>query len=321
MLNGTPTFRSMDEVQQWALERTLCSDLTSAPRGMETRELLAASFTLSNPRRRCVTNPARRWSLPLAIGELCWHLAGSDDLSFIAHYAPRWSEFSDDNATIWGSCYGKRVFGRQEGRPSQWDMLIDLLRHDPMSRRAILNFQQEPSEALRPESKDTACATVLQFFVRGGAVHAVAYMRSNDVVWGLPYDVFLFTMLQEMLATTLGLGLGSYHHVAGSLHLYERHFDLAARVLAFDDPPPFEMPTMASVDNVVYFLGREASIRTGAPEGTTAMDRYWEDLLTVLRIHADASSRKADELRQQAEASPYAIPLRPLIDGIARKNP
>jgi thymidylate synthase len=186
-------FSSLDEVQQWVLEEILSGGQTVAPRGMETSELLGVSFSIRNPRRRCITNPARNWSLPLAIGELCWHLSGSDDLSFIAHYAPRWREFSEDGHRVMGSCYGKRIFGQSATGSSQWNQVIQLLRSDPMSRRAVLTFQALPASALIAESKDVSCATVMQFFIRDNALHAITYMRSNDVIFGLPYDIYCYS--------------------------------------------------------------------------------------------------------------------------------
>ena len=50
------------------------------------------------------------------------------------------------------------------------------------------------------------------------------YMRSNDLWMGFPYDVFQFTCLQTLLAMELDVELGTYTHVAGSLHLYERDY-------------------------------------------------------------------------------------------------
>ena len=43
----------------------------------------------------------------------------------------------------------------------------------------------------------------MQFFVRSGALHAITHMRSNDIILGSPYDIFFFTMLQEMMAVAL----------------------------------------------------------------------------------------------------------------------
>jgi thymidylate synthase len=48
-------------------------------------------------------------------------------------------------------------------------------------------------------------------------------MRSNDIWMGFPYDVFSFTAMQCLMAMELGLGIGTYTHIAGSLHLYERN--------------------------------------------------------------------------------------------------
>ena len=53
------------------------------------------------------------------------------------------------------------------------------------------------------------------------------YMRSNDLWMGFPNDVFQFTCMQIYLAMRLGLDLGTYTHIAGSLHLYERDFEKA----------------------------------------------------------------------------------------------
>jgi thymidylate synthase len=198
---------------------------------LASSEIIGPTFILRNPRRRYVTNPARRWSFPLAIGELCWHLSASDDLAFISRYAPRWREFSDDNSTIVGSCYGKRIFERKDGKLSQWEQLINLLTVDPQSRRAILLFRETGTESLQPEIRDVACATSFQCLIREGRLHTVVHMRSNDAILGLPYDVFLFIMLQEILSTTLCVELGYYYHTCGHLHLYDRNIALANRIM------------------------------------------------------------------------------------------
>ena len=52
-------------------------------------------------------------------------------------------------------------------------------------------------------------------------------MRSNDLWLGFPYDVFQFTCMQVLMSMELGIELGSYTHIAGSLHMYKRDFDKA----------------------------------------------------------------------------------------------
>ena len=45
-------------------------------------------------------------------------------------------------------------------------------------------------------------------------------MRSNDVWFGLPYDIVYFTFLQKYIAYRLGVRYGTYTHFVGSMHMY-----------------------------------------------------------------------------------------------------
>ena len=40
---------------------------------------------------------------------------------------------------------------------------------------------------------------------------------------GFPYDVFQFTCMQILMSMELEVEIGTYTHIAGSLHLYERN--------------------------------------------------------------------------------------------------
>ncbi|HWE07463.1 MAG TPA: thymidylate synthase [Rhizomicrobium sp.] len=282
---NTLRFTNLDEVLRWALQAAIDHGQASSPRGMPTRELLAHGFTLERPRQRRIMTPERRWSFPLALGEFCWHASGANDLSSIAYYAPRWREFSDDRQRIDGSCYGTRIFGAMDGGPSQWDRLLKLLIQDPASRRAVLDLQSF-GPALTNDARDVSCTLGIQFFARGQRLHAAVNMRSNDIIWGLPYDVFLFTMLQELLACTLQLDLGCYFHFVGSLHLYEHHIPLATRILSAPTPQECEMPRMEKPEQLSEFLQCESAIRTGEPYDMSVLCTYWRDLAEVLRAYA-----------------------------------
>jgi thymidylate synthase len=129
------------------------------------------------------------------------------------------------------------------------------------------------------------CAASLQFLVRSGKVHAILNMRSNDAIWGKPYDIFLFTMLQELLACELNLEMGTYTHSAASIHLYERHFDLANKIVRSDQFVRFEMPSMKAHHQLPHFLEMEASIRSKGLQNqfdSLCLDDYWRHLLMVL---------------------------------------
>lgn len=308
---------SMDEVQRWILEILLSRGTAVRPRGMKTLELTGVSFCLAHPRRRCITNRYRKWSLPLAIGEFCWHASGSNKLSGIEYYARHWREFTDDPCIIRGSCYGHRIFNRKPGGQSQWDRVVGILREDPDSRRAILSLYDQDI-GLDSAKKDVPCACTVQFMIRAGKIQTIVHMRSNDAVWGLPYDVFLFTMLQELLALRLGVDLGKYFHIVGSLHVYERHFALARRIIDSAPDSPFEMPMMTTPEQLGRFLDGEEALRLGNNPSavlTRELSDYWRNLLEVLEWLREAKLAGGYEtvINRIPGESPYADLLHALV--------
>lgn len=269
---------------QIALSRQLMESGVSAdPRGMRTLELLGLSFELANPRNRLTTLPSRKWSPALAIAELAWHVRGDEDVGPLAFYTPRWREFADENGIVRGSCYGARIFKASDGGSAQWVNVRRLLKADPSSRRAVLNFRV--NEDVSRESNDVSCTNTLQFILRDEKLHAFVSMRSNDAIWGVPYDLFLFTSFQELMALELGVEIGSYHHYAASMHVYERHFKVA-RSMA-DDVAANEggMPPMTSWESVRMIVEEEAHLRLqGRPSGAK-LDAYAARSLDLLENH------------------------------------
>jgi thymidylate synthase len=307
-INQISSFESLDEIQTWVLSSLLQDGSPVISRGMPTLELFPVSFTLTHPRRRCITNPERRWNLPLAIGEFCWHATGSNDLRFIEYYAPRWKEFTDGIEII-GSCYGHHIFSPKDGQPSQWERLVRLLRAERYSRRAVLQLF-EPDTGLDANTKDAPCTCSIQFLIRDDRLQAIVYMRSNDAIWGLPYDVFLFTMLQELLALELGTDLGSYFHLVGSLHLYKRHFELAERIVASKSSFPYGMPPMREHGQLTSFLALEQKIRVREQIDTEVgkLDPYWDHLLGVLKWYSLGKEGTTPSVQVPGE-SDYAVLL------------
>lgn len=214
----------------------------SSPRNMEINELLVQTFHLRNPRARLVTFPERKLNTGFAVGEFLWYWTGRDDLSMMLYYNKRMAGFSDDGKTL-NSAYGKRIFKYESNvqtmMMSQWLVCAETLLKDPDSRRAVININraEDQKQATLHESKDVPCTLSLQFFIRNKKLHLHVNMRSNDIMWGFCYDVFSFTLLQECMMLLLreegmkDLGLGSYYHTAGSLHLYEQHYQLAEDII------------------------------------------------------------------------------------------
>ena len=179
-------------------------------------EVLNAITIINDPTRNIIKDPVRNLSMRYGIGELLWYLSANNKLSQIQKYTEGWDRMTDDGETVnsnYGYCITKK-YGFD-----QLEFIINELKKNPNSRRAVIHIK-EPSD--KP-SNDVNCTVCLQFFIREGKLYMTTYMRSNDVWFGFPYDVFQFTCLQIYLSMVLEVELGTYTHIAGSLHLYERN--------------------------------------------------------------------------------------------------
>lgn len=270
---------SMEEVHRTLMGELLeRPDFRPSPRGSRVHELVASGFELTDPRNRLILHPARAANYGFAVGELCWYIRGDSDLETMAYYNKRMSQFSDDGKTI-NSAYGMRMFEPIHDYPggapphSQWGAVLKELKDDPDSRRAVIHINQPRDlfKATCPDgSKDVPCTMALQFMVRDRRLVLHVTMRSNDLVWGTPYDVFSFTCLQEcMLYELQDAGvpvddLGSYHHTATSLHVYDRHLEMAAKVAngpAPERPAAMKPFTLEGMELIAHVC--EPDIRRG----------------------------------------------------------
>lgn len=183
--------------------------------GMVIGEVINAISVIEDPTKNVLLSPIRKLSMRYAIGEFLWYLSGSNKLKEISKYTKNWERFSDDGENL-NSCYGwciKHKFGFD-----QYEYVKELLKKDRNTRQAVIHIK-EPNN--KP-SKDINCTVCLQFFIRENKLYLTTYMRSCDLWYGFPYDVFNFCNLQVLLSMELGVELGTYTHICGSLHLYER---------------------------------------------------------------------------------------------------
>lgn len=178
-----------------------------------TKELCNSGFTLLDITDNIAT-VRTSFSLSYMLGELAWYFTGREDVDFISKC------ISDDGVTN-RSVYGAIVFNRYGF--DQVAQVIDTLKRDPYSRRAVINFNVPNPK--RFETKDEICTIALVFELRDGKLDCTGIMRSNDVWLGTPYDVVFFTELQKHIANELDVGYGKYTHFAVSLHAYEKDID------------------------------------------------------------------------------------------------
>ena len=129
----------------------------------------------------------------------------------------------------------------------------------------------------------------------------VVFMRSNDAYIGLTHDIFAFTMLQELVARTIMAELGSYIHLVGSLHLYDRDQDAAVAFVQQGFTSARPMPPMPNGDPwpaVEQLIVAEADIRHGASVDPDSVGpSYWADLVRLLSIFSLKKTPKTEEVK------------------------
>jgi len=246
-------------------------------------EVSGVVLEISDPRARLSATETR--GKPFScLGELCWYLAGSNSSSFIAYYIGR-RHYKSVRGVV-PDAYGPRLFNWNG--LNQIANVSKLLGSKLQSRRAVIQLF-DPHDLLSANA-DVPCTCTIQFLCRAGRLNMIVQMRSNDAYIGLPHDIFCFTMLQEMLANYLAVALGSYTHIANSLHLYDKDIEKAKQFLGEGWQSTEGMPPMPAGDpwpSVRQVLSAEEQIRTGAPLDESCfnvLDSYWLDLIRLLRV-------------------------------------
>ena len=268
---GTPS-------HAWAGTIELLSDdrgatRPAAPRGQPTREI-------AGPHAFRVLYPG---IMPLVAGgrEFRHAITAAEGLSLVGQTSvpeivvDRVGAFRKflRSSVFWGA-YGPRVAGDVGN-------LVELLKQDPDSRQAVLTLFDADRDLGRVDQLDLPCTVAVQFMLRAGALEMFVTMRSNDVWLGLPYDLGQFTMLQAAVAQALGAEMGTYTHVAGSMHLYERDLEraraAAARAGRLVAQEPIPLPWWGGSGDIGETASRARRILLGQTDRVDLMTRfeYW----------------------------------------------
>ena len=204
------------------------------------------TVSYDRPRERVLLNTARDANPFLMLYESLWMLAGRNDVAPLAYYAERMRDYSDDGRILNGA-YGYRwrhPWSGDYARPDQIKTLVDHLRANPNSRRAVLQMWNVEDDLLKIDSsKDVCCNLCVLFSIqevevkgtmfcnshkRAGEYYKMqkvldmtVFNRSNDMIWGtLGNDFVCFSVLQEYVAAHLGAEVGVYNQVSNDLHVY-----------------------------------------------------------------------------------------------------
>jgi len=195
----------------------------------------------------------KKLHLKSIIYELLWFIKGDTNIRYLQDHGVRiWNEWADEAGDL-GPVYGEqwRSWKTADGRViDQLSQAIDLIRHNPDSRRIIVNAWNVGDldrMALSP------CHCLFQFYVNDGMLSCQLYQRSADAFLGVPFNIASYALLTRMIAQVCDLEAGEFIHTFGDLHLYHNHIDQATQQLTRDIRPLPELRINPDIRSVFDF--------------------------------------------------------------------
>ncbi len=207
--------------------------------------------------------------------ELLWFISGSTNITYLVRNNVRiWNEWayerfvkSDDyqNETIeeyiekikvddefarkhgeLGPVYGKQW--RDFNGVDQLQNVIDLIKHNPDSRRIILSAWN-PGEidqmALPP------CHLLMQFYVsKDKKLSCQLYQRSGDIFLGVPFNIASYSLLVHLIADICELEVGDFVHTIGDAHIYNNHIEQVKTQLTREPYPLCKIKILNHHDSI-----------------------------------------------------------------------
>lgn len=241
-------------------------------------ELLDVELVLSDPRKSVLSLPIRNMSRRYAAGELLCYIRGTNKKEDFAFYSKSWNKLANPDGTI-NSAYGYRMFHRignsdvPQSRENRFHYALTQLLENPETKNAVVMLRDDSD--IDPEhQKDRCCTLCLCFNIRDGKLNCRTIMRSQDLWLGLPYDVFCFTRLMQIMLYNYNAScedgkevqLGTYTHQVLNLHLYEKDWLTLKdyEPIALNPKQGYQFPeyTAKSESDMLSLLIWEEQVRT-----------------------------------------------------------
>lgn len=171
----------------------------------------------------------RPTNLKAAIDELLWiWQKKSNNINDLN--SSIWDSWADENGSI-GKAYGYQLGIKHkypEGEFDQVDRVLYDLKHNPYSRRIIVNMYNHSD---LHEMNLYPCAYSVTFNVTGNKLNAILNQRSQDVLVANNWNVVQYAVLVHMLAQVNDFEVGEFVHVIADAHIYDRHIPLVKELI------------------------------------------------------------------------------------------
>ena len=196
--------------------------------------------------------------------ELLWFLRGDSNVAWLReHGVTIWDEWASATGDL-GPIYGVqwRCWPTPTGEHvDQISAALDLLRHDPDSRRIIVsawNVGDIPQMVLPP------CHAFFQFYVADGRLSCQLYQRSADLFLGVPFNIASYALLTHMMAAQAGLSVGEFVWTGGDCHIYDNHVEQVRTQLS-REPRPYPELVLAQRDSIFDYTYEDVVVKNYDP--------------------------------------------------------
>ena len=182
----------------------------------DTRALFNVGFYIEKPMSNLIEDQDRNWKWDYAEAEWQWYLTGIPNIAMLGEIYGKvpeiWKRMADKEG------YVNSNYGYQWERENQLEKVIEKLKDNPKTRQATISIYD--GKEIERYDNDTPCTYAIQFTILNGHLNMCVTMRSNDLWYGFCNDQYCFSKLQELVATKVGLPIGTYYHFAHNFHLY-----------------------------------------------------------------------------------------------------
>jgi thymidylate synthase len=251
------------------------------PRGLPTLDLGPTTVVMHDTDHPLPLQTGRNLSRKIAAVEALQLVGAFSDYDLTVGASANFANFAEPGTERFHGAYGRRI-------GEQLEAVVRKLTTDRDTRQAVISLW-DPFLDNQPGKKDYPCTLAFGFEIQHNTLLMRTVMRSQDVMWGTPYDWAQFTALQRTVANLLDIECGWYTHTTWSTHIYEQFVPDAQRVI--DTVPPrkedrewqplgFGFPGLTPRDlrNRVQLIARG-----GVPTDVTKSEEWYVEQVAAIR--------------------------------------
>lgn len=126
--------------------------------------------------------------------------------------------------------YGQRIFSFDQTINQLDNFVIPLLRKDETTRRGVVSLWNPKIDA-NIFNKEVPSLMTFCFTINGDSLEVSVVIRSNNLFFGFPSNIYQIHLLQEYVAQRLDKVLGKITIFIFSAHIFDDQFDNAREMI------------------------------------------------------------------------------------------